>query len=148
MYTAIEALAETVDDSETAKLAKDHRRQEERMATFLERLIPQLTKDVARAEIPAAERRTESAGAARARARSGATRGAARPRRGAGPRRLAEPVASRSAPRAARVGVAPLGTVADPGPRERRSAPAGSAPLRRAQPLGDAGGVLQQTAAS
>jgi ferritin-like metal-binding protein YciE len=75
MYTAIEALAETVNDPETAKLAKEHRRQEERMAAFLQRLIPQLTKDVARAEIPAAERRTRSTRrrGSRSRARSGAS---------------------------------------------------------------------------
>ncbi len=70
MYTAIETLADTVGDKETAKLAKDHRRQEERMASFLARLIPQLTRDVARAEIPAAERRT----ATRSRRRSTSSR--------------------------------------------------------------------------
>jgi ferritin-like metal-binding protein YciE len=57
-YTAIEALAEAVGDNETAKLARDIRREEERMAAFLARQIPQLTKAVARAEIPASERRT------------------------------------------------------------------------------------------
>ena len=56
MYTAIETLAETVGDKDTAKLARDHLRQEERMAKFLAGLIPQLTKDVAKAEIPASER--------------------------------------------------------------------------------------------
>jgi ferritin-like metal-binding protein YciE len=55
-YTAIEVLAETVGDRETAQLARSIRREEERMQGFLERLIPQLTKAVARAEIPAAER--------------------------------------------------------------------------------------------
>lgn len=57
-YTAIETLAETVGDKETAKLARGIRREEERMAKFLERQIPQLTKAVAREEIPARERRT------------------------------------------------------------------------------------------
>ncbi len=56
-YTAIEALAETVGDAETAKVARQIRREEERMARFLERLIPTLTKEVARTEIPADERR-------------------------------------------------------------------------------------------
>lgn len=66
-YTAIETLAESVGDTETAKLAREYRRQEERMATFLERMIPELTKAVARAEIPAAERRpAQRAGRARA----------------------------------------------------------------------------------
>src|SRR3954451_18737508 len=57
-YTSIETLAETVGDQETAKLARGIRREEERMAKFLESQIPQLTKSVAREEIPAAERRT------------------------------------------------------------------------------------------
>ena len=55
-YMAIEALADTVGDGETAKVARGIRREEERMQRFLERLIPQLTRAVARAEIPAAER--------------------------------------------------------------------------------------------
>jgi len=55
-YTAIETLAEEVGDSETAKIARQIRREEERMAAFLARQIPVLTKAVARAEIPAAER--------------------------------------------------------------------------------------------
>jgi ferritin-like metal-binding protein YciE len=59
-YTAIEALAEAVGDKETSRLARTIRREEERMATFLARQIPQLTKAVARAEIPASERRTAS----------------------------------------------------------------------------------------
>jgi ferritin-like metal-binding protein YciE len=59
-YLAIETLAATVDDKETVKLAKDFRRQEERMASFLERLIPTLAKAVATEEIPAAQRRTAS----------------------------------------------------------------------------------------
>jgi ferritin-like metal-binding protein YciE len=56
-YTAIEALAEAVGDQETAKMARQIRREEERMASFLERQIPVLTRAVAQAEIPASERR-------------------------------------------------------------------------------------------
>src|SRR6266508_3716529 len=56
-YTAIETLAEAVGDKDTAKLARGIRREEERMARFLERLIPTLTKAVTQEEIPAAERR-------------------------------------------------------------------------------------------
>jgi ferritin-like metal-binding protein YciE len=52
-YTAIEQLATKVGDKETAKLAKEIRREEERMAKFLQKLIPQLVNDVARKEIPA-----------------------------------------------------------------------------------------------
>jgi ferritin-like metal-binding protein YciE len=83
-YTAIEALAEVVGDKETATLARDIRREEERMAAFLAKQIPQLTRAVARAEIPASERRTasrrrsarRSSGASRSRAskRSGGSR--------------------------------------------------------------------------
>jgi len=55
-YSAIEALAESVGDRETAKLARSIRREEERMAKYLERLIPQLTKAVARSEVPSKQR--------------------------------------------------------------------------------------------
>src|ERR687892_835450 len=55
-YTAIETLADAVGDKDTAKLAREIRREEERMAKFLAGQIPTLTKAVAREEIPAAER--------------------------------------------------------------------------------------------
>ena len=55
-YNAIETLAEAVGDKETAKLAREYRRQEERMAKFLDRTIVQLTQEVVRSEIPASER--------------------------------------------------------------------------------------------
>ena len=60
-YMAIETLAEAVGDKETAKLARDIRRDEENMARYLERLIPSLTKAVVQTEIPAAERRKPAA---------------------------------------------------------------------------------------
>ena len=66
-YSAIETLAEELGDAETAKLARAIRRDEERMARYLERLIPTLTKAVVRAEVPSAERRKP----ARRRAASG-----------------------------------------------------------------------------
>lgn len=56
-YSGIEALAGAVNDKETVKLARGIRREEERMAKFLEKQIPQLAKAVAKEEIPAAERR-------------------------------------------------------------------------------------------
>src|SRR5215208_4176213 len=59
-YTGIEALADAVNDKETAKVARGIRREEERMAKFLEKQIPQLAKAVAKEEIPAAERRNGS----------------------------------------------------------------------------------------
>ncbi len=61
-YTAIETLAETVGDRETAKLARGIKREEERMARFLERQIPTLTRAVTQEEIPASERRTNGGG--------------------------------------------------------------------------------------
>jgi ferritin-like metal-binding protein YciE len=76
-YNAIETLAEAVGDKETAKLAREYRRQEERMAKFLEKTIPQLTKEVVKAEIPASQRnggrRTRRSGGSRASARSGSS---------------------------------------------------------------------------
>ncbi len=56
-YSAIETLAEAVNEAETAKLARSIRRDEERMAKYLEKLIPTLTRAVVKEEIPASERR-------------------------------------------------------------------------------------------
>jgi ferritin-like metal-binding protein YciE len=72
MYTAIEALADALSDDETVKLARRIRREEERMGTYLEKLIPSLTKAVVQEEIPAAERKPadQRRGAASSRARS------------------------------------------------------------------------------
>jgi ferritin-like metal-binding protein YciE len=70
-YNAIETLAEALGDKETAKLAREYRRQEERMAKFLEKTIPQLTKEVVKAEIPASQR---NGGQRRRRASSSRTR--------------------------------------------------------------------------
>ncbi len=59
-YLAIETLAKKVHDSETAKLARAIRREEERMASYLEGQIKQLTGAVVREDIPAAQRRAAS----------------------------------------------------------------------------------------
>lgn len=59
-YLAIETLAGRVRDSETAKLARTIRREEERMAGFLEGQIKSLTGAVAAEDIPAALRRGSS----------------------------------------------------------------------------------------
>jgi len=56
-YVAIESLAQAVGDKETEKLAREFRRQEERMAAFLSKLLPVLGKAVATEAIPVAERR-------------------------------------------------------------------------------------------
>jgi len=60
-YLAIETLAEKVRDSETAKLARAIRREEERMATYLQGQIKQLTKAVVQEDIPAGQRRAAAA---------------------------------------------------------------------------------------
>jgi ferritin-like metal-binding protein YciE len=59
-YVAIESLAKAVGDKDTEKLAREFRKQEERMAAFLTKLLPQLGKAVATEEIPAAERKSSN----------------------------------------------------------------------------------------
>jgi ferritin-like metal-binding protein YciE len=101
-YRAIEEFATAVGDRETAQVARGIRREEERMANFLERLIPQLTKAVVRESVPSAERnggRTRRRGATRRRT-------GARPRTGArgrssGTRRRASSGRSRARTRSA-----------------------------------------------
>src|SRR4051794_33121254 len=56
-YPPTGPLAPAVGDREPAKPAKTTRRDEERMASFLEKQTPQLVKAVAKEEIPASERR-------------------------------------------------------------------------------------------
>jgi ferritin-like metal-binding protein YciE len=71
IYTRIETLATEVGDRETAQLAKSIRRDEERMAKFLEAELKRLVKDVVRAEIPRDQRAT--AGRSRSRRSSGSS---------------------------------------------------------------------------
>jgi ferritin-like metal-binding protein YciE len=59
-YLAIEVFAQKVGDSETAKLARDIRKEEERMAKFLESEIRQLAGSTALEEVPAGQRRKAS----------------------------------------------------------------------------------------
>ena len=54
-YTVIDSLATAVGDTQTAKLARDILRQEERMQQFLAELLRQLSVDVAHDEIPVSE---------------------------------------------------------------------------------------------
>lgn len=77
-YLAIETLAEKVGDGETAKLARSIRREEERMAKFLETQIKALSKAVAVEEVPAAQRAPSKARKAGSRAGS---RSRAKPKR-------------------------------------------------------------------
>jgi ferritin-like metal-binding protein YciE len=78
LYTAIEALADALADDETVKLARRIRREEERMGTYLEKLIPSLMKAVVQEEIPAAERKpaapARSTAPSRARSNGGRSR--------------------------------------------------------------------------
>jgi ferritin-like metal-binding protein YciE len=78
-YLAIETLADAVGDRDTAKLAREFRRQEERMASFLAKLIPQLTKAVVTEEVPASERRGSRNGRATAKAKPSRSRAKAKP---------------------------------------------------------------------
>jgi ferritin-like metal-binding protein YciE len=106
-YKAIEALADAVGDKETAQLARGIRREEERMAKFLDGQITSLTKGVAREEIPAAERnggsrrrsggrsRSGSSGGSRA-SSSGGSRASASSRAGSGASKAPSSRASRS----------------------------------------------------
>ena len=77
-YLAIETLAEKVQDSETAKLARAIRREEEKMANFLQGQIKSLTGAVAREDIPAALRRA-AAPKRKAKAKKAAKNPAAKP---------------------------------------------------------------------
>jgi len=80
-YKAIETLADALGDKDTVKLARQYRREEERMSKFLERTIVQLTKDVVRTEVPAAQRKSSSSRSRRRSTSSGSrSASASRPR--------------------------------------------------------------------
>jgi ferritin-like metal-binding protein YciE len=78
-YAAIETLAEVLGDKETQRLARRISREEERMRSFLEKEIVRQTKAVAKAEIPASQRRsaphTKKASSATSRTASRQTKG-------------------------------------------------------------------------
>jgi ferritin-like metal-binding protein YciE len=67
-YLAIETFANKVGDRETAALARGIRKEEERMARFLEGQIKQLAGAVVQAEVPAGQRRGTKANKAKRRA--------------------------------------------------------------------------------
>jgi ferritin-like metal-binding protein YciE len=66
-YTVIEAVADKLGDKETVKLAKQIRREEERMQAFLGRQLQTLAGAVIREEVPARERKPAGARPARRR---------------------------------------------------------------------------------
>jgi ferritin-like metal-binding protein YciE len=73
LYTRLEVLATEVGDRESAQLARAIRRDEERMAKYLDAELQRLVKDVVRAEIPTdqrATRRPRSRRSSRSRAKS------------------------------------------------------------------------------
>jgi ferritin-like metal-binding protein YciE len=100
-YLAIETLAEALRDRDTAKLAREFRRQEERMATFLSKLIPTLTKAVVTEEVPASQRRAPATGSTRSRAKRPAKSRAKKPAKSRSTSRTAKP-AKRAASRSAK----------------------------------------------
>jgi ferritin-like metal-binding protein YciE len=73
LYSRIEVFANEVGDLETAQLAKEIKREEERMAKFLEAEMPRLVKELVRTKIPREQRAAASA-------RAGARGRSARPR--------------------------------------------------------------------
>ncbi len=64
-YSAILALAESLGERDTVQLARAILREERRMSSFLEKEIPRLVREVAKAEIPSRERSGGKAGKAR-----------------------------------------------------------------------------------
>jgi ferritin-like metal-binding protein YciE len=59
-YNVIEAVAEQLGDKDTAKLAREFRKQEERMQAFVSKQLAGVTKDVIKAEVPKEERPSAS----------------------------------------------------------------------------------------
>jgi ferritin-like metal-binding protein YciE len=80
-YLALEVFATKVGDPETAKLARDIRKEEARMAKFLEGQIRQLAGAAAQEEVPARLRRS-AASKKRAGKKAAKSRKAAKPKSG------------------------------------------------------------------
>jgi len=128
-YRALGSLARAVGDGETARLAREILREEERMASFLGELIPELAMDVVHDAVPVSEiegpaaRRTSADGAGtRTRVGSARARHAGRARsavRAGSAARAGRATRGRSAARAGRA------------TRVRRSASARSSARRR-----------------
>jgi ferritin-like metal-binding protein YciE len=83
LYSRIETFATEVGDRDTAKLAAGVRRDEERMAKFLDAELKRLVKDVVKASVPRDQRATPARRRSTGRSRGGArstTRTRATPR--------------------------------------------------------------------
>ncbi len=74
LYNRLEAFANEVGDRETAQLSKSIRRDEERMAKFLDAELSRLVKDVVRAEIPRDQRAAATTRSRRRRRATGTRR--------------------------------------------------------------------------
>src|SRR5581483_4692296 len=86
LYNRVEAFADAVGDRETAQLARAIRRDEERMAKFLDAELKRLVKDVVRASVPASQRPTRRSTRSRRRSTSGSRSGSGTRARASGAR--------------------------------------------------------------
>jgi ferritin-like metal-binding protein YciE len=82
-YQVIEAVASELGDQETVKLARQYRREEERMQALLAREIPKLVKLVVKEEVPRDQRPTAARARRRPAAKTTAAKSAATPTRSA-----------------------------------------------------------------
>jgi len=98
-YLAIETLAEKVGDKETAKLAREIRRDEERMAQFLAGQIKSLTVAVVQEDVPRAQRSAgaSSSSSSRKKAPKAAAKKRATPKQTAKKSAAKKPVAKKTA---------------------------------------------------
>ncbi len=84
-YALIESLAEELKDTETAKLARQHRRDEEKMQKLLEREMAKVVKEVIKTEVPKEERpspRRSSSRSSNSRSNGSRSNGSSRSRSG------------------------------------------------------------------
>ena len=78
LYTRLEVLATELGDRETAQLARTIKRDEERMAKYLDTELQRLVKDVVRAEIPTDQRATRRSRSRRTSSRAKSSAGGAK----------------------------------------------------------------------
>ncbi|HEY5359339.1 MAG TPA: DUF892 family protein [Streptosporangiaceae bacterium] len=100
-YLALETFATKVGDTETAKLARDIRREEESMAKFLEAQVRRLATATALEEVPAAQRRSASRSKSKSKSKKRPTRkSAAKPRKAASKKSTAKKAVKKPAAKA------------------------------------------------
>jgi ferritin-like metal-binding protein YciE len=121
-YLAIETLAEALRDRDTAKLAREFRRQEERMAGFLSKLIPTLTKAVVTQEVPASQRRAAASGSTRSKPAKSRAKRPAKSRAKRPAKSRAKPAKSRAKARPAKRASKPAKSRAKARPAKRAAA--------------------------